>query len=323
MDEILVSKVLENCATPQEAEMVAEYLGKEEGQHLLSSIIDQKLKSLEEGKEEMLENIPVEEIYQKILSRIRKRRIRYFSLCAAAAITPLFIFFGTLGYVNRMMDGNLFKEVETSKVNVPNGDKMQLVLNDGTTVCLNSGSIFSYPDRFGLRSRVVSLEGEGYFKVEKNPKRPFVINVPEGTVKVYGTSFDLCAYPQDQYVTLALDEGKVSMDIENESYDILPGQVLYLNKSDKSVHITTGGSSQKSKWMNGIISFKSATLEDIANNLARIFDIEFSVSPDVDTTILYTFTSSRANLDQLLEELSYIAPITISRSNGTIFIDSK
>lgn len=323
MDEKLVSKVLDNCASQQEAQMVAEFLAKDEGQALLSDIIDRNLRNLENGTENLMENIPVEEIYSRIINRIRRRRISYFSVCAVAAVVPILIFFGTVSYVNRMFDGNLFKKVEISKVTVPNGDKMQMVLNDGSTVYLNSGSKLSYPNRFSMKVREVSLVGEGYFKIEKNPRRPFIIHVPGGTVKVRGTSFDLCAYPQDNYVTLALDEGKVAMKVGDETYDVLPGQVLYLNQTDHSVHITTGGSSQKSKWMNGIISFKSATLEDIANNLGRIFDIEFAVSPDVDTTILYTFTSSRANLDQLLEELSYIAPITISRKNDIIFIDAK
>lgn len=265
-----------------------------------------------------------EEGYAQVMQSINRRRHWRISAICAAVIVPAALCVGTLVFVDRNISGGkLFEKPLVSDIVVPNGDRTNVIFPDGSRVCLNSGSTVSYPDRFVGKTREISLNGEGYFNIQTNPKRPFIVHFDCGEVKVTGTAFNLSTYEQDRNVVIALDNGKVAMTLGSDTFDMKPGDVIYYDRNTKKVRMTTGGSTQKSKWMDGVITFKSATLEEIAVSLGRQFNVEFAISPQVDTNVLYTFTSSRAELSQILDELALIAAVKISRENGLVTVDAK
>ena len=317
-----IQKVLDNSATPQEAEEVMAYFATKDGRKVLEELVDNELVNLENGTLSLSDSMPSDLIFRMIQKKIRQHRVRRTIFAAAVVLVPLAAVAGALWYVNRNVAADhLFEAVSYDTVTVPNGDKMQVVFHDGSKVYLNSGSSITYPDKFGLRSREVTLEGEAYFTVAPNPRRPFIVHFDCGDVKVLGTSFNLSTYIQDKMVVLALDKGSVEMSFKGTTYDIKPGQVLYYDRKSATAKLTTGGSVQKSRWTDGIITFKSASLDEIATSLGRIFNIEFSISPELDTNVLYTFTSSRADLGQLLEELKLIAPVSIQRDGDIVIVE--
>ena len=54
---------------------------------------------------------------------------------------------------------------QTHVLTVPRGESFKVVLCDGTEVWLNANSNFVYPTAFIGDERIVTLEGEAYFKV--------------------------------------------------------------------------------------------------------------------------------------------------------------
>ena len=121
-------------------------------------------------------DVPEEDIYRCIMKELNLRRRRRWMWMAAAAIIPLLILSGVLAFSGLQSSG-YSSEMEMAHLTVPSGDKMHVVFQDGSTALLNSRSSISYPNRFGRRSREVHLEGEAYFNIEKNPKRPFIIKL--------------------------------------------------------------------------------------------------------------------------------------------------
>lgn len=71
------------------------------------------------------------------------------------------------------------------------GSKGRFSLPDGSVVWLNSETKLTYPSQFASDKRLVSLEGEAYFEVAKDTKKPFVVQAGEIEVEVLGTSFIL------------------------------------------------------------------------------------------------------------------------------------
>ena len=65
------------------------------------------------------------------------------------------------------------KEIRLSEITVPFGQMSQLTLSDGTKIWLNSGTTLRYPEKFGDDQRVISIEGEAYFRVAKMQNKPF------------------------------------------------------------------------------------------------------------------------------------------------------
>jgi len=173
MDQELVDKVLSKTATPEEAKLVAVWFATDEGQEYLSRRYDRESYLLDEKliSEWMDGEIPSEEMKGRFLSRL-KRNIRPFRFwIAAAVIIPFVLFAGAFTFVaNRT---GVFSGDNLAEVVVPYGEQMQVILQDGTIVQLNSGSRLQYPKSFGLFRREVKLTGEGYFSVAKRNSPSF------------------------------------------------------------------------------------------------------------------------------------------------------
>ncbi|QHW00017.1 FecR family protein [Spirosoma endbachense] len=87
----------------------------------------------------------------------------------------------------------------------------QLVLSDQSVVTLQPGSRLRYPIEFAGNKREVTLIGEAFFEVRKNPHKPFLVYSHDLITKVLGTSFRIKAYPTDRNVTVAVRTGRVSV----------------------------------------------------------------------------------------------------------------
>ncbi|RIV18658.1 FecR family protein [Fibrisoma montanum] len=84
-------------------------------------------------------------------------------------------------------------------------------LTDGSTVELQPNSRISYPESFASDRREVSLSGDAFFQVTKNPGRPFLVYAGETVTKVVGTSFRVRAFEQDKTVSVVVRTGRVSV----------------------------------------------------------------------------------------------------------------
>lgn len=113
------------------------------------------------------------------------------------------------------------------------------------------------------------------------------------------------------------------MTVGGNDYKVEPNSVLSFDRRNGSVTVKTGNSLAKSQWRNGSHSFRSASLDEIINTLSRCYDARFSVSADVDSTVLYTFSSSKRNIDDVLDELMIIAPVKVERHNGIYYVSKK
>lgn len=112
---------------------------------------------------------------------------------------------------------HIYKEL-VAEVSVPlvekenSADKPLLVtLNDGSSILLQKGSRLSYPVNFSKEKREVYLDGEAFFEVAKDPKKPFFVFANELVTKVLGTSFNIKSYKGQKDIEVVVRTGKVSV----------------------------------------------------------------------------------------------------------------
>ena len=148
------------------------------------------------------------EVYEKIMESInqreklkRKNRIVNSYRWALGSIA-LFILLG-VGYT--LWSGKTLQEPVYQELYAEKGDKLIVVLPDGSKVWLNSDSKLSYSSNFNEKSRNVILDGEAYFEVAKNKKRPFKVQTDKIAINVLGTSFNVSAYSSDDFIKTTLD----------------------------------------------------------------------------------------------------------------------
>jgi transmembrane sensor len=132
--------------------------------------------------------------------------------------------------------GMISQENATEKV-------IALKLEDGSVINLYPKSKLIYPSHFGKDKREVTLVGNAFFDIKRNPEKPFLVFTGETITKVLGTSF-LIKAELNSKVQVEVKTGKVSVykkgaDNPKENGVILtPNQkVIYF---DESNHFVTG-----------------------------------------------------------------------------------
>lgn len=141
-------------------------------------------------------------------------------------------------------------EVVCNKVEIPRGGEYALVLSDGTKVHLNSMSSLRFPVAFTAGKREVELQGEAYFEVSKTG-HPFIVNANGMQVEVLGTTFNISAYPDEEYQT-TLVNGSVKVSAEKgESLILKPSQQATIASSSNSIQVRTVDISFYTSWVKG------------------------------------------------------------------------
>jgi ferric-dicitrate binding protein FerR (iron transport regulator) len=94
---------------------------------------------------------------------------------------------------------------------------LAITLPDGSEVLLAAQSRIGYARTFGIRdtakqvTRDVYLLGEAFFKVTKDPHRPFRVFANEIVTKVLGTSFTVRSFEKDTTIQVTVRTGKVTV----------------------------------------------------------------------------------------------------------------
>ena len=155
---------------------------------------------------------------------------------------------------------------------VPAGQRINLILSDGTNVWLNANTSFRYPALFSDKNRTVYLDGEAYFEVSANKKKPFIVKTQQGDIRVTGTSFNVAAYSKFNNFETSLLSGSVDIYKNNK-------KLVSLNPNQKStlqnnlLLISEITDTDDFLWKKGLIAFNHKKAEEIFRALEKYFDI--------------------------------------------------
>lgn len=195
-------------------------------------------------------------------------------------------------------------KVTYNTLHVPNGGIYQIELPDGTIVWLNSATSLKFPTQFIGKERVVSVDGEAYFEVEKDKKKPFIVKTQFADITVLGTHFNVSSYDEDNFFSTALLEGSVRLNALNQSnanVTLKPGQKGNLIKEgDSPISVKNVDVTQEVAWKDGKFFFEKESLGTIVKKLGRWYKADFKF--DEKSIASFTFTGV-AQKDQPLEYL--------------------
>lgn len=323
IDDTIIDKVLNNEASAEEAALVAEWFATDEGSEYLSHRLDNEALSLsnEQAEAWVGQPIPEERMKDRFMNQIKPiKKVRRFPRWVAAAVLVPFILLGASIYFVADRAG-LFTTTEYAEFQVPCGEQMQVVLQDGTVVHLNSATRLRYPKKFGLFSRKVELWGEGYFVVAKEKGRPFIVDLKGVEVKVTGTQFNVKAYPAEQNVWVALDEGGVVLKgIKDKEYPLVPGESAEYNRTSGACQISkTEEVAQVSSWRSNSLNFYLTPLSEIIKVMERQYDVHFIVRDSALLNNRFTLSTSKVNVDDVLSDLEMVSQISFHRNKDGVF----
>ncbi len=178
-------------------------------------------------------------------------------------------------------------------------------LSDGTKVWVNAKSAIKYPVTFGKDEREVYVRGEVYLEVAKDSTRPFYVVTDAMRVEVLGTSFNVNAYENEDFVVITLAGGKVAAYTKESSYELLPGKQLVFNRYSQHADLRQVNVHDFISWKEGLYIFKGQTLAEVAKVVERWYEVgvvfeNIQASREIYTGIIYkeeplTFFVNRLN----------------------------
>lgn len=161
---------------------------------------------------------------------------------------------------------------EWSVLMVPPSLDYKIKLSDSTEVWLNAQTRLKFPFSFPGKTREVYIDGEAYFKVAKNPARPFIVHTPATDITVTGTQFNVNTYDAENVKT-ALVEGSVTTVNGNNQVHLKPGLEASYTPGG-GFRVNAFDESEVLSWMKGVYYFHNTPLKDLARLLPRWFNTQ-------------------------------------------------
>ncbi len=197
------------------------------------------------------------------------------------------------------------------------GQRLHLTLRDSTRVVLSVGTRLRVPADYGVRERAVELEGEAYFVVHHDPRRPFLVRTRRGVTEDLGTSFDVRAYAQEPFVQVVVAAGRVAL--RGDSVATLRPRDRGVIDARGIVTATSGVSlDDYLGWTRGTLVFRDTPLPEVVAQLARWYAVDIALHDDDAQLARTRVTIAFANqpVDAALAALANVVDARVKRSGG-------
>lgn len=187
---------------------------------------------------------------------------------------------------------------------VPPGKDYSITLPDGTEIQLNAATRIQFPFAFTGNTRNVTINGEAYLKIAKDPARPFLVHLPNSTVRVLGTEFNVNTYDSGQ-VNISLVSGAVQLHTVKDSILLHPGYAVSY-QAGKELAEAPFDAEDVLSWRQGIYVFRNATLAEMAGVINRWFGIAVTIdNPAAARRRFRGFIDRKQSVRPFLEGLKF------------------
>jgi len=278
-------------------------------------------------------------------SFFRSKRLTIFSFA-------LFIMLVTGAIYLFTQKGNvdLVAEQAISSIVTKNGSRTKIVLPDGSQVWLNAGSNLDYNNStFNKELREVSLNGEAYFDVTKNPEKPFIIHTKKMDIKVLGTVFNVRSYRDEKIAEASLIKGSIEVtlkDRKDQKIILKPNEKISISneepKTEKKPEKITSVKAAPARipqfevndlkpnptyniigeiaWTQNKLFFEDETLEDIGLMIERWFGKKVTIANESLKNVHYTGNFENETLEEVLLSLKLSKSFNFRIGNDNVVI---
>lgn len=316
-EELLIKIIKGEVLTSKEESRLNEWVvANEQNRKILNDIISL---SIEMDALDVVSTIDADQAFQRVSNKIRKNSIKLWigrvQKFAAILTIPL-ILAVTFMVCDDVRENNKESVAQMLEFRTNSGMTGKVMLPDGSTAILNSGSVLRYPSRFAKGEiRSVSFEGEAYFDIVKDEHCPFVIATSsEEKIKVYGTTFNLDAYPGKNVTTTLVDGivGFLYSDKRGDSHEIIlsPNHKLEFNPTCKVLSVKETTCLPETSWKDGKVILDKTPLTDILTSISKRYNVDFKISnPELATITFSGGTMTMNSLEHTLKSLNIASGI--------------
>lgn len=263
------------------------------------------------------------DLHQQI-NEPKKNGFRINEILKIAAIVIFAIGAGWLGHSVYSEISINNSQAEQKTIEASKGQIKEIFLADGTHVWLNSDSRLSFPNHFSETTREVELSGEAFFEVTASEKKPFLVKTGNHMVKVTGTRFNICEYPESKIIETTLEEGKVKIISGNFFKDLLPGEQSSFHTESAEIRISKTDLEIYTVWKEGRYDFNNEPVGKIFQIIERWWDVKINYPVETLKNERISGVLRRYKpIEQHFEVIQQLVPMVYRIENDVINVSAK
>lgn len=244
----------------------------------------------------------------------RKRLLRLLGVTAVLAV----IIFGAVFYSSTSQPG----EKVVASFSTADGEHKQVSLPDGSMVILNSRTTISYGDRYNQRNRQVMLNGEAFFRVVKDPARPFTVIHENFVTTAIGTAFYVYADSSRSYkVELLEGKVKVASSVSGPPKYLDAGEQLFWQNDSKRFVTRPYDTSYLNNWSQGKIVFERMPSEQAFKILERWYRVNIIDRRAAPSGALITGSYENVGLADVLKVVCFSLHCRFRTNGQSVIIE--
>ncbi len=245
-------------------------------------------------------------------SEFKPSKKHFYKLGKIAASVLLILGLSVSGYFIFFSEPNI-------KINSENTLKT-IILPDGSEITLNINSDLSYPEKFKGKTRTIKFEGEAFFNIRKNPRKPFIIKTNKAQIKVLGTSFNVNT--GDKITEVVVKTGKVEFKNTQKNQNKLiltPGEKGILNA--KKLYKTKNNNPNYLSWKTHFFTYENAKLKTIISDINKVYHVNITFRNNETGEIITGKTSfNNYEIDKIIKIICETHHLKSKRTGDNIIL---
>lgn len=281
------------------------------------------------SEEELSELFPVEEfvnnkelqlpeaVIDAALEKFRKNRKPGGRLITISRYAAIFVLLLGSTFLLRKINMDRKADRRFRTMRIADGRHGAITLSDGSRVTINGGSTLYFPEEFDDSARIVYVEeGEAYFEIAKDAKRPFFVRSPQLNINVLGTSFTVRDYKDELTASVNVNSGKIGL----KGLVLSAGMGLTADKENGTFIRENIDTANTTAWIRGELIFQDAGLQQVLQVLQHKYAVHFEVKDNNLFKRKYTATFRNNTIENIMQQLKLMSSFQYTITDNQIVI---
>ncbi len=246
--------------------------------------------------------------WEKVLGQVKQNQVKTIPIytklkrISAAAAILIAVSLSVFYISKRITDNEVI--VQTDKINKSD----VIILSDGSKIWLNKNAKFSYPEKFNRKICKVSLTGEAFFEIARNPEKPFIIETEHSEITVLGTSFNVNTDTIQTKVAVTTGKVNVKSVYSSLSINIAPNYAATVTQNN--IEKTENSNPNYISWKTGKFIFEDTPIQEIITDLNSFYEKQIIIK-NQQVKCQFSASFDQADLADIIEILELTCNIKI------------
>jgi transmembrane sensor len=204
--------------------------------------------------------------------------------------------------------------LQTAAYHTPRAEHDEIDLPDDSVVQLGASSSVSLS--YTTAARYVVLEqGEAFFDVAPDPRRPFIVQAGTVAVRAIGTQFNVRRTEDRVVVTVSEGAVDVARDQSAKRIRVAAGEQAKIDAQREELAVTRTDPAMATAWQSGRLEFVNEPLSAVVATVNRYSSREIVLGNGAGD-ISYTGTVFEDRIDEWLRALQDVFPLQLTEVDG-------